>query len=51
MGLTVADLSSFTMDQMTRPFVADLDERKQFELASGTFLIAIKSIDPSDPTA
>jgi hypothetical protein len=45
MGMTVADLSTFTPAQMTRPYVAELDQRKQFELASGTFLIARKAID------
>jgi len=42
MGMTVADLSTFTPAQMTRRYVAELDQRKQFELASGTFLIAAK---------
>jgi hypothetical protein len=42
MKMTVAELASFSHDQMSRPFVVGLDERKQFELASGTFLIARK---------
>lgn len=42
MRMTVAELSAFSPDQMGRPFVAELDERKQFELASGTFLIGRK---------
>jgi hypothetical protein len=50
MQMTVAELAAFTHDQMNRPFVADLDERKQFELASGTFLIARKASESPDPT-
>lgn len=40
--LRVADLMDFRHEQMSVPWVAELDEQKQFELASGTFLTARK---------
>ncbi|WP_170950234.1 class I SAM-dependent methyltransferase [Mesorhizobium sp. WSM3864] len=40
--LTVQDLIGFGVKDMKRPFVCELNEGKQFELASGTFLIAKK---------
>ena len=47
--LTVADLTTFTVDQMSRSYVSELDEQKQFDLASGTFLIARKAMDLPRP--
>ncbi|PBC02075.1 class I SAM-dependent methyltransferase [Mesorhizobium sp. WSM3860] len=40
--LTVHDLIRFEVKDMTKPFVRELNEGKQFELASGTFLVAKK---------
>lgn len=42
--LRVADLMDFKHEQMPVPWVAELDEAKQFELASGTFLTARKPV-------
>jgi SAM-dependent methyltransferase len=42
----VADLMDFTIDEMSRDYVAELGPEKQFELASGTFLIARKAERP-----
>jgi SAM-dependent methyltransferase len=41
--MTVKDLMEFPVQDMTKPFVKELSEDKQFELASGTFLIAEKA--------
>lgn len=41
-NLTVAELMEFDVSQMDLPYVAELDERKQFELACGTLLVAQK---------
>jgi hypothetical protein len=40
--MTVKDLMEFKVQNMSAPFVTELAEEKQFELASGTFLIAEK---------
>ncbi|TJV53570.1 MAG: class I SAM-dependent methyltransferase [Mesorhizobium sp.] len=40
--MTVKDLINFEVGDMIKPFVRELSESKQFELASGTFLIARK---------
>ncbi|AZO55834.1 MULTISPECIES: class I SAM-dependent methyltransferase [unclassified Mesorhizobium] len=40
--MTVKELMSFNVNDMEEPFVRELSENKQFELASGTFLIARK---------
>ena len=40
--MTVKELMDFPIQDMAKPFVRELSEDKQFELASGTFLIAEK---------
>ncbi|MCA0029724.1 MAG: class I SAM-dependent methyltransferase [Mesorhizobium sp.] len=40
--LTVKELMNFAVVDMEKPFVRELSEGKQFELASGTFLVARK---------
>lgn len=40
--MTVRELMDFKVGDMTKPFVQELSESKQFELASGTFLVARK---------
>ncbi|ESW79772.1 hypothetical protein X773_17175 [Mesorhizobium sp. LSJC285A00] len=40
--LTIKELMSFAVKDMKQPYVQELNESKQFELASGTFLIARK---------
>ncbi|WP_176074331.1 class I SAM-dependent methyltransferase [Brucella intermedia] len=42
-SLTVKELMNFRVQDMRLPFVAELDENKQFELASGTYLIGTKN--------
>ncbi len=41
-NMTVKELIDFRVEDMDMPFVAELDENKQFELASGTYLIGTK---------
>lgn len=41
--LTVKELMEFHVRDMKLPFVSELDENKQFELASGTYLIGTKA--------
>ena len=43
-SLSVGELMDFTIDDMERGYVAELDLVKQFELASGTLLIALKPL-------
>lgn len=41
-SMTVRELMNFHVEDMRLPFVSELSEDKQFELASGTYLIAKK---------